>query len=224
MVLDSGCFSGERFTLCASYDVMLMKFLSTVCILRFFSVGRSQFSDSCISTHAQRISVRRSRLKGPFLANGLGFLHVSSMYNIIMNPSSSRLYIFSGVSNYTHLPAARAFQTSRSAAEIVVHYMRPETPGAALVSKTLHIVDIGYPITSGCGSQVQPPEAHKGRCDGREHHTHGFVVCFKHQDTIARQATMASNLPIAIADRSSYVLRIIIVGQTSARGRAALLP
>ena len=65
-----------------------------------------------------------------------------------MNPSSSRLYIFSGVSNYTHLPAARAFQTSRSAADIVVHDMGPETPGAALVRKTQRIVNIGDRLTS----------------------------------------------------------------------------
>ena len=65
-----------------------------------------------------------------------------------MNPSSSRLYIFSGVSNYTQLPAARAFQTSRSAADIVVHDMGPETPGAALVRKTQRIVNIWHRLTS----------------------------------------------------------------------------
>ena len=51
-----------------------------------------------------------------------------------------------------------------------------------------------------------------------------FSCVFKDPDTIAWQLTMASALPIAIADCSSYFLIIIIVGQTSARGRAALLP
>ena len=56
---------------------MLMNFRSTVLILRAFSDERSWFSVVCISTHAQRISARRSLLKAPFPANGTGFLHMN---------------------------------------------------------------------------------------------------------------------------------------------------